>query len=328
MRHLTHCTIAALLAGMVATGPAAAQQTWTAVTIQPSAKGVSVPLFEAMFDEIAEKTDGAVDINLMLSSQLPISASTYTQAVGDGVVQIADDGYAVGNVPIMGILKLPMLMQSMEEAQKAAEIAMPAIRKAYEDRGSIVLGSYFLPSQVPFAKGDFIGLADFAGKKVETDSPQQEHFVDAFGGIGIVVSPADVPSALQRGTLDVVITASAGGGKIWGDMLDSTYRLPISEFPVIVAVNKAAFESLPQDAQQTIREIAAERLPEFTEAYVEDEVAVTADLKAKGMTILQPTDDDLAAATEKMAPYWEEWAKGAGPEAEALLAEIRAALGR
>lgn len=317
-----------LVAGAMAMSPAAAQERWTAVTIQPSAKAVSVGLFEAMFAEIKEKTNGAVAIDLKLSSQLPISASDYTQAVGDNVVQIVDDGYAVGNVPALGILKLPMLVQSIEEAQKLAEIALPTINKSYEEKGAIVLGSYFMPSQVPFATGDFARLSDLNGKKIEVDSPQQDHFVKTFGGVGIVVSPADVPTAIQRGTLDIVITASAGGGKIWGDMLTHTYRLPVSEFPLMVAVNKDAFEALAPETQATIREIVQRHMPGFTEAYVADEAKVTEELAAKGMKVVEPSAEDIALATEKMTPYWEEWARSQGADMEALLKEVRAALGR
>ena len=327
MSRLRRCAIAALAAAL-ASAPAAAKEKWTAVTIQPSAQAVNIALFKEMFAEIEKKTNGLVSIDLKLSSQLPISASTYTQAAGDGVVQIADDGYAVGNVPIMGIMKLPMLIQSPQDAQKVAEIAMPYLRKGFEQRGVVVLGNYFMPSQVPFAKGTFTKLSDLAGKKVETDSPQQEFFVKAFGGTGIVVSPQDVPTAIQRGTLDLVITASAGGGKIWGDMLTHTYRLSVSEFPLMLIANKDAFEALPKEAQTTIREIVASRMPDFTKAYAEDEGKVTKALEAKGMKIIEPSAEDLAAATEKMKPYWEQWAKANGPDAEAMLKEIRAALGR
>jgi TRAP-type C4-dicarboxylate transport system substrate-binding protein len=289
---------------------------------------VNIPLFNEMFTEIKEKTNGLVSIELKLSSQLPISASTYTQAVGDGVVQVVDDGFAVGNVPILGVLKLPMLIQSIDEAEKVAKIAFPHISKAYAGKGAVALGSYFLPSQVFFAKSEFNGLSDLVGKKVETDSPQQERFVKAFGGVGLAVSPADVPTAIQRGALDVVITASAGGGKIWADMLTHNYRLSVSEFPVIVAVNMEAFEALPKEAQDEVRGVVEKHMPRFTKAYVEDEIKVTEDLKRNGMKITTPSSADLTAAAEKMAPYWDQWAKATGPEAEALLKDVRAALGR
>jgi TRAP-type C4-dicarboxylate transport system substrate-binding protein len=315
-------------AALTAFASVAGAETWTAVTIQPSAQSVSVPFFQSIFDEIEKQTGGDLKIDLKLSSQLPISASTYTQAVGDGIVQIADDGYAAGNVPIVGILKLPMLIQGMDQAKKAAEVALPAISAAYEKDGALVLGSYFMPSQVPFGRSVIQSLADLKGLKLETDSPQQEHFVKALGGIGIVVSPADVPSAIQRGTLDAVITASAGGGKIWGDMLSSNYRLPISEFPVMFAVNKAAFEALSPENQKIVRDVVAERLPKLTDVFAEDEAKVTKALADKGMKITEPSAEEFAQATEMMKPYWDEWAASQGPRTQELLAKIREALGK
>ena len=38
--------------------------------------------------------------------------------------------------------------------------------------------------------------------------------------------------------------------------------------------------------------------------------------------------DDVKLATEKLRPYWDEWAKAHGPEAIEVLGKIRAAVGR
>ena len=41
-----------------------------------------------------------------------------------------------------------------------------------------------------------------------------------------------------------------------------------------------------------------------------------------------PLRDGYKLATEKLRPYWDEWAKAHGPEAIEVLGKIRAAVGR
>jgi len=310
------------------TGGALADETWTAYTFSPAESLANVPGLREIASRIDKATDGALTIDLQLAGQLPIKASNITQAVADNVIQMGDDAYSAGNVPIFGMLKLPMLLQTPEDFAKARELALPYITEAYDKLGVVVLANYYWPAQMVFSKVPFTKLSDFEGKKAETDSPQQEAFVEAFGGTGIIVTSSDVPTALQRGTIDLVLTASSGGGKIWGDLLDYNYRIAVSEFPSLIIVNKEAFQALPEATQEELRRIAEEVADSITAAFKEDERAMRETLEASGMTITEPSPEEIAEATEKMKPYWDEWAKEQGPEAREALAELRKAIGR
>ena len=46
------------------------------------------------------------------------------------------------------------------------------------------------------------------------------------------------------------------------------------------------------------------------------------------MTVTVATEGDVKAATAKMEPYWNTWAKANGPEAVEIVAKLRAALKR
>ena len=47
-----------------------------------------------------------------------------------------------------------------------------------------------------------------------------------------------------------------------------------------------------------------------------------------GMRQITPTKADIELAVEKLKPYWPKWAAAHGPEAEAALEKVRAAVGR
>ena len=44
--------------------------------------------------------------------------------------QMGDDGYFLGNVPIGGVLRLPMLLRTLADYDKAAAIMKPYLEKA------------------------------------------------------------------------------------------------------------------------------------------------------------------------------------------------------
>ena len=68
--------------------------------------------------------------------------------------------------------------------------------------------------------------------------------------------------------------------------------------------------------------------PSTTDQLGKEEAEVTAMLKSKGMVINEATPEQIVAATKKMAPYWEEWAKQRGPEAIEALKKVRTALNK
>ena len=92
-------------------------------------------------EEIEKATNGELKVRLHLAGTLQINASNITQAVGDNVVQIGDDLFNSGNIPVAGIPRLPMLIQSYEDFAKADAVLKPYIAEGV----SAQKGSRFSP---------------------------------------------------------------------------------------------------------------------------------------------------------------------------------------
>lgn len=320
---------AGMLLGCFATSMAVAQSvTWNAYTFGPSESLANVQGLKRVIEAIEKDTNGAVKIKLNLAGSLPIQSTDITQAMGEGTVHFGDDGFFLGAVPIAGILRLPMLISSRAEFDKAEAIMRPYIDRAFDKQGVIVLGRFVFPFQVAFSTKKLASLEDFSGQKFRVSSPEQAEFVKRFGGVPITMGAPEVPPGLQRGTIDGVFTASAGGGKIWGDLLKSNYRLGVNYFDGVYIVNKQAFQKLSPENQAKIRDAVTRLAPTTTEQLAKEEGEVTAMLKGKGMAITEATPSEVAAAAKRMAPYWDEWAKQRGPEAVEALQKVRAALGK
>jgi TRAP-type C4-dicarboxylate transport system substrate-binding protein len=140
---VTRLLIRALGAALLLAAHAAtAATTWECYVYNPVATVAAVKGVIRLIDTVKQQTNGELLINLHLGGSLPISASNITAAVADNVVQMGDDGFSTGNVPISAILRLPMLVQSDAELAKAMAILRPYLDQDYGKKGVVVLSQY------------------------------------------------------------------------------------------------------------------------------------------------------------------------------------------
>ena len=59
-------------------------------------------------------------------------------------MQIADDLFNSGNIPVAGIPRLPGLVRSLEEFTKTADVLRPYLEKAFADKGIVMLARLHL----------------------------------------------------------------------------------------------------------------------------------------------------------------------------------------
>ena len=323
--------LATLAAGTVA-APAALQAqaptTWIVYTYVPAATLAPARVMNEIVERVAKETNGQLQLKYHLGGALTIKGTDITTAVGDNVIQIGDDGMQQGNVPITGILRLPMLITSTAELDKAIAVMKPYVEKAYDKRGSTVLATYYFPLQFAWSSKKLGSLDDFKGQKIRATSPEQIEFLKRFGANGLTVSGAEVPSALERGVVDGVLTAQSGGGKVWKDLLKYNFDLGINFFEANIVVNKEAFAKLTPAQRESLTKAVVELAPKMTKLLAEEESQEKAKRQAEGMIQTAATPEDYKRGAERMTSYWDEWAKRNGPEVQEALKKVREALGR
>jgi TRAP-type transport system periplasmic protein len=323
---LARALAAALLISIAAKAQSAT--VWECYVYNPLASLPSVQGIVRLIDAVKQRTNGELEMNLHLGGSLPIKSTDITAAVGDNVVQLGDDGFATGTIPITAILRLPMLLQSDQDLEKAMAILRPHLDDAYGKRGIVVLGQYAYPFQVIWGKKKIASLADIKGLKLRVTSVEQGEFVRRFGGISLPLGSPDVAAALDRGVVEGVFTASSGGGLTWHDLLKYRYGFPTSYVNSTVVVNREAFEKLPPATQKIVRDAAAESVTWATAEMQRVENDVTAQFGKEGMILTAASPEAIKDATDKLRPYWDEWATKHSAEAVSILREIRAAVGR
>ncbi|OWY08858.1 hypothetical protein B6V72_18340 [Thioclava sp. F34-6] len=317
-----------VLASVVMATSSHATEKWDIYTYNSSPTVPAVQGLEAMSKKLEETTGGELKLRVHLGGSLPISGSNITQAVSDDIVQMGDDVFVTGSVPIAGLLWLPMLIQDMDEMETASEIVMPYVEKIFAERDIIILAEYIYPLSMPWSTKPLVSLEDLKDQKLRVNNAEQGEFVRRFGGTPITMTTAEVVTALDRNVIDGVFTATAGSGYLWRDLLQSNYRLGLSYAISYLTVNKDRFEGLSPEMQEQLRTAAVEAGGKITATLQEREEALTDELASGILDVTYPAEEEVGRATEVMSSYWESWAAERGDDAVKALADVRAALGR
>lgn len=324
-------TLAGLAAGSLAAPAVVRAQTsvnWIAYSYVPAATIAPAKVFQEIIDRVSKETSGGFTIKYHLGGSLSIKVTDITTAVGDNVIQLGDDGFQQGNVPITGILRLPMLITNAQEFEKALAIMKPYVEKAYDKKGATLLSTYYFPVQIAWSSKKLTSLEDLKGQKIRATSPEQIEFLKRFGANGLTVGAPEVPSALERGVVDGVLTANAGGGKVWKDLLKYSYEIGLNFFEANIIANKEAYAKLPANYRDTLAKAVVELSPRMTKMMEAEEGEEKAKRKAEGMVQTAATPEEYKRGAERMASYWDDWAKTKGAETQEALKKVREALGR
>src|SRR5260370_758024 len=172
----------------------------------------SAPLFatsrgaKLITEELEKATYGEVKARLHLSGTLQIAPNNITVAVADGVVQIADDLFNSGNIPVAGIPRLPGLVRNYDEFAKAANVLRPYLEKSFGEKGVIMLADYTYPLQVIWGKKKLTSLEDIKGLKLRVAQPEQGEMVRRFGGTSGTITAPEVPSPLDPALVAAIFT--------------------------------------------------------------------------------------------------------------------------
>lgn len=301
---------------------------WTAYTYSSVSTTSAVKGMKKISEEVKAATDSGLSIKLHLGKTLGIASSDITQAVGDGIVDMAADFFFSGNVPIARVLNLPMLIENDTEWAKAYAAMEPTMAKAFEKQGVVMLGGYRYPEQTIFTTFKMNSLDDLSGHKIRVTSPEQGKFISEFNGAPITLSGSEVPTSLERGVIEGVLTASAGGAKKWHEFLPYNYRFSVNYGNSIIIANADSFAALTTKQQTTLRDIVAKAGPSITASFLVDEDKQKALQSEAGMLLTSAASGDGAKAQKKLSPFWESWAKENGPEYEAALKLVREAIGK
>jgi len=330
MRGLMRSAACAAAMMVAASGWSAGAQAedWTCYTYIPNAQHVTVLGLTEIGQRIGEITGGAVTVTCHAGGSLGIAAPDITAAVSDGVVQLASNAFITGSVPLVGMFSLPGLFATEEELVQGLAIMEPYITQQMQEQGLVYLGTYHYPRQVIFSTEQIDSLDDLQGKKIRVASVEQSEFATRFGGAPVTIGTPEVATALQLGTVSVVLTAASGGARLWVDLLKSNHVIGPNFTVSPIIMNQDAYDSLSAEQQAQLRAAVAEIGDKISVSMRDENATLTEQFAAKGMSITQGTPEEETRMIETLKDYWPQWADERGPVAKEALDKVRAALGK
>ncbi len=200
--------------------------------------------------------------------------------------------------------------------------------KQLQSKNIKLLGISYYPRQVLWSTQTLVTLDNLKGRKIRVTTAEQAEFARRMGAIPVTIDTPEVSSALQRGIVSAVLTASSGGGRIWHDLLKYNLRTGPNYVCVIFIANNTNFEKLSPDLRERVSALGRKAAAGLTTLLHQNEDVLTASFAKEGMTVTPGTDGDTTRISETMHSYWAEWAKSRGPEAQDLLTKLLAVLGR
>lgn len=218
---------------------------------------------EAFAAEIADKTNGAVEVQVFPSDQLGNQLeSVEGTMIGTLELTLASDTVLSNWVPDMGALNLPFLFNDMDEYLEAVEGPVgDNLSAQLEQQGAIIIGWWgngmrhvtnnIRPINVP---------ADLDRMKIRV--PEGKVFVDTFNALGAgatVMSFSELYSALQLGVVDGqenppahIITQN------FNEVQKYVSRTGHIHMGSPLIINAALFHSMPEDIQAILMETGHE----------------------------------------------------------------------
>lgn len=314
-------TAAAGLAGC-GSGGGSGTEVLTTTTYIPAAYDDLYVGIQAFMDTATEQAGGAVSFDMFNAGTL-LGAEQLLPGLLLGVtdVMFQTSSYISSSYPILGALELPFVTDDFE-AQRAA-IAPDGdltalINEVLRERGVRLLGSlpttfeYFWTVDAPVRKPE-----DVAGLRIRVAGEFEGETVLALGGAPVSMGSAEVYEALERGTIDGMMSYL---GTVYSRDLQTIIRYGtqahFGAYTVDAWCRADWYEEQDESVQQALAAAGQALYGPGTDHMVEvHEGEYLPAIQEAGVEIVELEQDELDVFTGRIGPVYDRWrAKIGDPE--------------
>ena len=331
MKTMIMATALAAVAGLAAAQPALAERTLR-LSVQVATNhpiGANTVAFKEKLEEISE---GALRVEIYDAAQL-FRGSEIPQAVGSGAVDmgvVLADEYA-GTIPAAGVFSVAFMFPTYEVLARAAD-PESAVRQQIDEMLRVGAGTRVLwwqdygPVQLVSNGSAITSPDDMRGKLTRALGQPSGDFIEAVGGVPVVISGSEQFVAYQRGTVDIGMTGlTAIHSRSIYEVMDhvTITNHALAEF--LVVINDALWDTLSEQEQAWITE-ASRHAEELLRAETEnDHASSEAWLRENtDITIVNLTPEQIEAWQAAAEPATQAFIDRAGEEGRQLVEAIRA----
>jgi len=260
-------------------------------------------------DEVNKRSGGRISFEILPMNMLFKSAEAF-ESVADGVAEgsLCSLHYDAGKLPEGDVGWTPCIWTAKEYIRiwtktEYLNILNEAMAKFNLHQISVIgSGAFPLISNFPVNK-----LDDFTAKRIRALGVEAD-FIKTFGAAPVNIIPAEIYTALQRGTMDGIFwpVYTLKDYKFW-EVCKYVAMLNIHDnVEVDLYFNLKSFNTLPKDVQKTMKEVGKELVGRAAKIGEEMNHAIVEEAKAKGVNIIYPTKGMERIFTDGAKPFWEQ----------------------
>ena len=261
-------------------------------------------------DLLEEKTGGKATIEIFPNGQIGDEAQL-VEGLLLGTLDMAMVSNSVFSnfINDLRVLDMPFMFADISALSQALEgPAKPLMQEAALSSKLKLIGSYSSGIRHMMTKKGINSMEDLAGLKIRT--MQQPMHVDAFRAYGANPTPmayAELYGALQSGVVDGAEGATSDyNAKKFYEVADHFSLVGWLNLIAHIGMSADKFQSLPSDVQAALIEAGNESATWQRQYVIEQEQPLLAELKGKGVTIIEP---DLTAFKEASMPLYDGFIK-------------------
>ena len=330
MKNFTRACLLASAAMIGTAGMAMAERTLR-LTVQVAVNhpvGANAVYFK---EEVERISGGEIKVEVYDSAQL-FRGSDVPQAVASGAIEmgvVLADEYA-GTIPAAGIFSVAFLLPSYEVLARAAA-PDSEVRQIFDEMirstGTRVLWwQDYGPVQLLSKGAPVLSPDDMRGKLVRALGKPSGDFIEATGGVPVVVGGSEQFIAYQRGTVDIGMSGTtAVKSRSLYEVMDHVTITNHSLAEFIVVINDQLWDSMSEQEREWMTEaarLAEDKLRAETEA--ENVEAAQWLTESGSATVVELTPEQIRAWQEAAAPATDVFIQDAGEVGQRLVDAIRA----
>lgn len=334
MKTLTRWFTAGLLAAGLA-GTATAADYELEISLETAPTHIRNVTVTELAKQIEEAAGGRLAIKLFHGSA-KFKGKDEPTALAQNALDMAVTGnwYLGKVVPDFNITGLPMfygLPRAEQYKVWDGEVGQELNRQLEEKLGVKVLGRWLDLGfgNMFFTDTKVTSHADLQGLKMRVPGgPVNLARYKAFGSAPVSIPFAEVSQALQRGTVDGMLSTheSVRASKFWDSGVKYAYNDNQAFYQYVPMVSGKAWASLPADIQQIIVDAWEDNLDAARETAAARQASAAEEEAANGVEIVDGAPADLAAMREKLMAEQDRLAEELRVD-PALVAKAMATLG-
>lgn len=321
---------------VAASGMAAMAQEVTLKMHQFLPPQANVPklVLDVWADKVEKDSEGRIKIDRYGAMALGGKPPELIDQAIDGAVDIvwSVNGFTPGRFPRTEVFELPFMVSDARAASSAYWQMFEEHMKDTDFKNLKILGAWVHGPGMLHTKEPVAKPSDLNGMKIRGGSRLVNQLLETLGATPIGMPVTAVPEGLSKGVLDgTTIPWEVTAALKVSELVDNHTEFDgaaIYDMTFVMAMNKAKYESLPDDLKKVIDDNSGLEFSIFAGGVMQDMDAPARKIAVdRGNNIVTVTAEDAKEWDEIAKPIYQQWIADVadkGIDGQALIDEARA----